>query len=165
MDFDDRDPESPTIRPLHRVLIALAALALLAAASPWVLLRGSLAQIDGERALTGLEAPVTVTWDARGVPTLRGRTRTDVARATGHRTLYAPNLIGTPARVLEQLRIAQELGARAVMVSPLLLGLPFFFDSANSLSTASMSGFLLPVYSNGKSLPGPMCVLPLSITR
>jgi penicillin amidase len=78
-----RNPESPAIRRPYRALIALAALGLLAAGSPWVLLRASLAQVDGERPVKGLEAAVTVTWDERGVPTLRGRTRADVARATG----------------------------------------------------------------------------------
>jgi ribulose-bisphosphate carboxylase large chain len=52
----------------------------------------------------------------------------EVAERTGHHTLYAPNLIGTPARVVEQLHVAEELGARAVMVSPMLIGLPFFWE-------------------------------------
>lgn len=51
-----------------------------------------------------------------------------VADETGHEALYVPNLMGTPSRVFEQLRIARELGARAVMVAPLLLGLPTFFE-------------------------------------
>ena len=50
----------------------------------------------------------------------------EAADATGHEALYAPNLIGTPTRVLEKLRIAQQEGASAVLVSPMLLGLPFF---------------------------------------
>jgi ribulose-bisphosphate carboxylase large chain len=52
----------------------------------------------------------------------------DVARETGHRALYAPNLIGTPERVFAQLRFAEDRGARAVMVSPMLLGLPTFWE-------------------------------------
>ncbi|MGH0033102.1 MAG: RuBisCO large subunit C-terminal-like domain-containing protein, partial [Myxococcota bacterium] len=51
-----------------------------------------------------------------------------VADTTGHETLYAPNLIGTPAKVLDQLHVAEDLGARAVMVSPMLIGLPFFWE-------------------------------------
>ena len=51
-----------------------------------------------------------------------------VADETGHRVLYAPNLIGTPARVFEQLRIAESLGADAVMASPMLIGLPTFWE-------------------------------------
>jgi ribulose-bisphosphate carboxylase large chain len=52
----------------------------------------------------------------------------EAADATGHHAVYAPNLIGTPERVLEKLRIAEAEGARAVLVSPMLLGLPFFWE-------------------------------------
>ena len=55
---------------------------------------------------------------------------TQVHEETGHRTLYVPNLIGTPERVREQLRFAREAGARAVMLSPMLLGLPFLAELA-----------------------------------
>jgi ribulose-bisphosphate carboxylase large chain len=51
-----------------------------------------------------------------------------VADETGHRALYVPNLIGTPERVFAQLRFAEKRGARAVMVSPMLLGLPTFWE-------------------------------------
>jgi S-methyl-5-thioribulose 1-phosphate isomerase len=47
-----------------------------------------------------------------------------VYQETGHRTLYVPNLIGTPERVRDQLRFARSAGAPAVMLSPMLLGLP-----------------------------------------
>jgi ribulose-bisphosphate carboxylase large chain len=50
------------------------------------------------------------------------------ARETGRRALYAPNLIGTPEAVAKQLALAQELGARAVMASPMLIGLPAFWE-------------------------------------
>src|SRR5687767_2236791 len=46
-------------------------------------LRGSLAQLDGTRQLPGLSASVQVTRDALGIPTIRGASRVDVARATG----------------------------------------------------------------------------------
>jgi len=55
---------------------------------------------------------------------------TRVQSETGHRTLYVPNLIGTPQRVREQLRFARQAGAPAVMVSPMLLGLPFLAELA-----------------------------------
>jgi ribulose-bisphosphate carboxylase large chain len=51
-----------------------------------------------------------------------------VADRTGHSAVYAPNLIGTPERVRETLRIAEDAGARAVLASPMLLGLPTFFE-------------------------------------
>jgi len=52
----------------------------------------------------------------------------EVARETGHETVYVPNLIGTPDRVRDALRFAEDAGARAVMASPMLLGLPTFFE-------------------------------------
>jgi penicillin amidase len=50
----------------------------------WWSLRGSLPRLDGEATLAGLDAPVEVTRDALGVPTIRGASREDVARATGY---------------------------------------------------------------------------------
>jgi ribulose-bisphosphate carboxylase large chain len=51
-----------------------------------------------------------------------------VADETGRRPLYVPNLIGTPDALFRQLELAQQLGARAVMASPLLIGLPVFWE-------------------------------------
>src|SRR5688572_23197497 len=75
------------MRRLLRVLV-VALVLLLAAAVVGALwargqLRGSLAQLEGTRQLTGLSSPVQVTRDALGIPTIRGATRIDVARATG----------------------------------------------------------------------------------
>jgi hypothetical protein len=53
-----------------------------------------------------------------------------VHQETGHRTLYVPNLIGTPERVRDQLRFARSAGAPAVMLSPMLLGLPSLAELA-----------------------------------
>ena len=50
------------------------------------------------------------------------------AEETGHRSVYAPNLIGAPSTVFAQLRMAEDLGARAVMASPMLIGLPVFWE-------------------------------------
>ena len=46
-------------------------------------LRASLPQVDGERVVPGLGAPVRIERDALGVPVVRGGSRLDVARATG----------------------------------------------------------------------------------
>jgi penicillin amidase len=46
-------------------------------------LRGSLPMLDGSHVLPGVSATVIVTRDALGIPTVQGRTREDVARATG----------------------------------------------------------------------------------
>lgn len=46
-------------------------------------LERSLPLLDGRASLRGLGAPVTVERDALGIPTIKGATRADVARATG----------------------------------------------------------------------------------
>src|SRR5262245_50623201 len=68
---------------LKRVLLAAALVigGLLAAA--YALLRASLPVLDGEIAVRGLAAAVSVERDAFGVPTVRGLSRLDVAHATG----------------------------------------------------------------------------------
>jgi ribulose-bisphosphate carboxylase large chain len=48
----------------------------------------------------------------------------DSNRASGRRSIYAPNLIGTPSVLMEQLKFAQDEGVGAVMIAPMLLGLP-----------------------------------------
>jgi ribulose-bisphosphate carboxylase large chain len=49
----------------------------------------------------------------------------------GTRTVYVPNLVGTPGRVARQLELARDAGARAVMISPMILGLPFLHQLAS----------------------------------
>ena len=72
-----------SLRWLRRVLLIVLALVVVGAAVLWWAVRGSLPALDGERALAGVSAPVTVARDANGVPTVKGTTRADVARATG----------------------------------------------------------------------------------
>jgi penicillin G amidase len=75
------------LRRLGLLLVVLLVLvvALLLGAGLWLRSRmqASLPQLDGNRALPGLAAPVTVERDALGVPTVRGANRLDVARALG----------------------------------------------------------------------------------
>jgi penicillin amidase len=77
----------PIARWTVRIAAGLVALALAVALGAGVWLRGqlvaSLPRLDGELALSGLTAAVRVERDALGVPTLRGASRTDLARATG----------------------------------------------------------------------------------
>ncbi len=84
-------------------------------------------------------------------------------RQTCRQSIYVPNLIGTPTVVLEQLRFAQDEGIRAVMIAPLLLGLPFMaelvaehasipiiahpsFGGATRIRPECLYGKLLPLY-------------------
>ena len=67
--------------------LVLVGLALLGTAGGGLWLRhhfrASLPILDGEIAMDGLTAPVSIERDDLGVPTIRGRNRLDVARATG----------------------------------------------------------------------------------
>ncbi len=56
----------------------------------------------------------------------------DAAQETGRQTLYVPNLIGTPAHILDQLAFARDAGVRVVMLSPMLVGLPLLHEIASS---------------------------------
>jgi len=71
---------------LKVVAILLGVLALLvAAAGGWFYfhLRASRPQLDGRATAAGLSAPVNITRDALGVPTVRGATQADTMRALG----------------------------------------------------------------------------------
>ncbi len=74
-------------RRFRRALVALtvvgAALAIAAVIWARSQLGASLPQLDGTRALPGLDAPVLVDRDALGVPTIRAASRLDAARALG----------------------------------------------------------------------------------
>ena len=63
--------------------VGLVVLVLLAAIVGFLFLRGSAPQLDGTVKLAGLTAPVTVTRDRLGVPTITASDRLDVARALG----------------------------------------------------------------------------------
>ena len=88
---------------------------------------------------------------------------TESNRASGRQAIYAPNLIGTPSVLLEQLRIAQDEGCGAVMIAPMLLGLPGLaevvarhakvpilghpsFGGATRIAPETLYGKLFPLY-------------------
>lgn len=71
-------------RWLKRFFWLLLVLLVVAAGGLWLLLRGSLPALQGNRPLQGLQAPVTITRDALGVVTINGRSHLDVVRALGH---------------------------------------------------------------------------------
>jgi ribulose-bisphosphate carboxylase large chain len=52
------------------------------------------------------------------------------ARETGRCALYVPNLTGTPDRVRRQLEFARQVGVRAILLSPMLVGLPLLHELA-----------------------------------
>jgi len=65
------------------ILGVLVAIVLLAVLVLWLLLRGSLAELDGERPLPGLAIKVTVERDALGVVTITAGNKADALRALG----------------------------------------------------------------------------------
>jgi ribulose-bisphosphate carboxylase large chain len=50
----------------------------------------------------------------------------EVAERTGRRAVYIPNVMGSPDRLRAQAEIAWSAGVAAVMVAPMLVGLPVF---------------------------------------
>ncbi|QWP74673.1 penicillin acylase family protein [Lysobacter sp. K5869] len=69
---------------IKRAVLALFCLFLLVAGGAWWLLRGSLPQLDGTPALTGLSAPAKVERDALGVVTVDAASEADAMRALGY---------------------------------------------------------------------------------
>ncbi|MBL8263687.1 MAG: penicillin acylase family protein [Xanthomonadaceae bacterium] len=69
---------------LKRIVLGVLALILLAIGTIWWLMRGSLPELDGELALAGLSAPVTVQRDANGTVTIDAANETDALRALGY---------------------------------------------------------------------------------
>ena len=69
---------------LKRISILLLILIVAGAGTGWWLMRGSVPMLDGELALDGLTAPVTVQRDALGVVTIDAANEVDALRALGY---------------------------------------------------------------------------------
>ncbi|RBG48232.1 penicillin acylase family protein, partial [Xanthomonas oryzae pv. oryzae] len=69
---------------LGRLLLGIVLLALTASLALYLLMRGSLPQLDGEGALSGLAAPVSVQRDGLGVVTIDATNQLDAMRALGY---------------------------------------------------------------------------------
>ncbi len=93
----------------------------------------------------------------------------DSNRASGRRSIYVPNLTGTPSVVLEQLKVAQDEGVGAVMIAPMLMGLPFLteivaqhakvpivghpsFGGATRIAPELLYGKLFPLYGSDATI-------------
>lgn len=72
------------LRLLFRLSLIFALLLILLLAAGWWAMHGSLAKLDGELHLSGLDAPVSIERDALGVVTIRARSERDAARALGY---------------------------------------------------------------------------------
>ncbi len=82
-DNQARGARQPWARRLAAVLGIVVVIGLAAAGAGLWYLRGSLPILEGSQPLPGLSAAVRVERDALGVPTVRGETPADVARAVG----------------------------------------------------------------------------------
>jgi penicillin amidase len=71
------------LRWLRWILVSVAVLVLAAFGAAWWALDRSLPTIDGNFPEAGLSAEASIERDARGIPVITGRTRADVAFATG----------------------------------------------------------------------------------
>jgi ribulose-bisphosphate carboxylase large chain len=56
------------------------------------------------------------------------RAVSEASAQTGKPSFFAPHLIGTPRVLRERARLAREAGVRVVLVAPMVVGLPAFFD-------------------------------------
>lgn len=72
------------VRWLKRIALLLILIVLAAAIAVWLSLRASLPKLDGELALRGLSAPVTIQRDHLGVVTIDASNETDAMRALGY---------------------------------------------------------------------------------
>ncbi len=72
------------LRLLSRLLLIVVVLLVLAAGAGWWAMHASLAKLDGELHLSGLDAPVIIERDALGVVTIHAASERDAARALGY---------------------------------------------------------------------------------
>jgi ribulose-bisphosphate carboxylase large chain len=52
----------------------------------------------------------------------------EMSAKSGNRTIYVPNLSGTPDVIRRQADFAQRAGAKAVMIAPMLVGMPLLHE-------------------------------------
>ena len=103
-----------------RAAVALVVLAAAGAAGGYLWLRGSLPEIDGERAVSGLAAPVEVVRDRHGVPHVLARNEEDALFALGY--VHAQDRLWQMEmnRRIGAGRLAEVLGAPALDTDRLL---------------------------------------------
>src|SRR5215472_4090262 len=72
------------MRVLGRVLLIALLLGAVAMAGGYLWLRSSLPQTDGTIAVSGVNAAVTITRDAHGIPTIKAQSDADAAFGLGY---------------------------------------------------------------------------------
>jgi len=105
------------------VLLLLLALALFGA---WIWQQGSLPTTEGSLALRGLKAPVTVTRDGWGIPTIRAESEGDALFALGFVHAQDRLFQMDMTRRLGEGRLSQVLGEATVQVDRVMLTLGLY---------------------------------------
>lgn len=108
---------------MKRSLTVLALVMAVAAGAGYWYVQGKLPQREGEVALAGLQAPVSVRYDARGVPHLQARNEQDLYRALGY--VHAQDRLFQMEimRRLAQGELAEVLGSKLVPTDTLFRSL------------------------------------------
>ena len=77
----------------------------------------------------------------------------EASRETGHPALYAPSLVGSPARLREQARIARDAGAGMLLVAPALVGMPAFHELVAAVDVPVLAH---PAYAGAARVAPPL---------
>lgn len=110
----------PRWRVVRWLLIGLVLALLVAAASGWVYVTGSLPRHEGSVQLPGLTAPVTVERDGDGIPLIRARTEGDAYFALGYVHAQDRLFQMEMQRRVGAGRLSEIAGARTVPVDKLM---------------------------------------------
>lgn len=137
---------------MKRSLTLLAVVVAMAAAGAYWYVHGKLPQREGEVAITGLSAPVSVRYDERGVPHLQAQNEPDLYRALGYvhaqDRLFQMELV----RRLARGELAEVLGSKLVPTDTLFRSLRIREQAARiveRLDHQSPSWIALQAYLDG----------------
>lgn len=137
---------------MKRSLTLLAVVLAMAAAGAYWYVHGKLPQREGEVAITGLSAPVSVRYDERGVPHLQAQNEPDLYRALGYvhaqDRLFQMELV----RRLARGELAEVLGSKLVPTDTLFRSLRIREQAARMverLDHQSPSWLALQAYLEG----------------
>lgn len=78
-----------------------------------------------------------------------------VAAETGHTAQYVPSLVGTPATLARHAALARDLGVRAVLVAPSLVGLGAFRELVDE-SLDGMAVLAHPAFAGAARIDPPL---------
>lgn len=158
---------------MKRSLTLLALVVAVAAGAGYWYVQGKLPQREGEVAMAGLQAPVSVRYDARGVPHLQAQNEPDLYRALGY--VHAQDRLFQMEimRRLARGELAEVLGDKLLPTDTLFRSLRIREQAAlmakrqdpQSPASQALQAYLDGVNSWQASHPKPMEFDLLGITR